>query len=187
MRRSLLALCLLARTAAAGPVPEPEGYWLGPIHGPLPASITGGDVIHTAALAALLRHGPVTLVDVASAPIPPPHMAAGALWLPLPHKDIPGSVWIPEAGQGVITRDLDAFFRHRLDTLSGHDHNAVIVTYCHESCWMSWNAAKRAISYGYRNVHWYPDGVEAWTGAGYPVAAVHAEGPGAAAQQEHPD
>lgn len=184
MRRRLLALCLLACAAASsGHVPEPRGYWLGPIHGPLPETLTGGTVIHTAALAALLADRPVVLVDVASAPIRPPHMAAGALWLPLPHRDIPGSVWIPDAGQGVITPALDASFRRRLATLSGHDRGTSIVTYCHERCWMSWNAAKRAISYGYRNVYWYPDGIEAWTRAGHPVAVVNAEGPGAAEQE----
>jgi len=34
------------------------------------------------------------------------------------------------------------------------------VNYCHRNCWLSWNAAKRAISYGYRNVFWFPDGME---------------------------
>lgn len=187
MRRRLIVLCLLACAAAApGHVPEPRGYWLGPIHGTLPQTITGGHVIHTAALAALLRRGPVRLVDVASAPVRPPHMAAGALWLPLPHRDVPGSVWIPDAGRGVITPAFDAFFRRRLETLSGHDRSAPVVIYCHEQCWMSWNAAKRAIYYGYRNVLWYPDGIEAWTRAGHPVAIVSAERPGASAQKEYP-
>ena len=34
--------------------------------------------------------------------------------------------------------------------------------YCQADCWMSWNAAKRALSYGYTNVAWYPDGTEGW-------------------------
>jgi rhodanese-related sulfurtransferase len=28
---------------------------------------------------------------------------------------------------------------------------------------MSWNAAKRALSLGYSNVAWYPEGTEGWT------------------------
>ena len=32
---------------------------------------------------------------------------------------------------------------------------------------MSWNAAKRAIGYDYRNVLRFPGGVEAWAAAGY--------------------
>ena len=43
--------------------------------------------------------------------------------------------------------------------------------YCHPQCWASWNAAKRAISYGYRKVYWYPDGIEGWEKAGLPTAS----------------
>jgi PQQ-dependent catabolism-associated CXXCW motif protein len=41
-----------------------------------------------------------------------------------------------------------------------------VVIYCHERCWLSWNAAKRAVRYGYRKVHWYPEGIEGWNAAG---------------------
>jgi rhodanese-related sulfurtransferase len=34
---------------------------------------------------------------------------------------------------------------------------------------MSWNAAKRAIGLGYRNVIWYPDGTDGWAAAGLPL------------------
>jgi PQQ-dependent catabolism-associated CXXCW motif protein len=50
--------------------------------------------------------------------------------------------------------------------------------YCHERCWLSWNAAKRAIRYGYRNVYWFPDGIEGWRAAGFETAtAVTAAAP----------
>jgi rhodanese-related sulfurtransferase len=35
---------------------------------------------------------------------------------------------------------------------------------------MSWNAAKRILSYGYSNVAWYPDGTDGWARADLPVA-----------------
>jgi rhodanese-related sulfurtransferase len=35
---------------------------------------------------------------------------------------------------------------------------------------MSWNAAKRALAYGYRNVAWFPDGSDGWQEAGLPLA-----------------
>jgi PQQ-dependent catabolism-associated CXXCW motif protein len=35
--------------------------------------------------------------------------------------------------------------------------------------WMSWNAAKRALMMGYRNVAWYPEGTEGWEAAGLPL------------------
>jgi len=31
---------------------------------------------------------------------------------------------------------------------------------------MSWNAAKRAIEWGYRLIVWFPDGTDAWRAAG---------------------
>ena len=40
--------------------------------------------------------------------------------------------------------------------------------YCQEDCWMSWNAAKRVLSYGYPNVAWYPEGTEGWERADLP-------------------
>ena len=39
---------------------------------------------------------------------------------------------------------------------------------------MSWNAAKRVLSYGYPNVAWYPEGTEGWERANLPVAEVAA-------------
>jgi rhodanese-related sulfurtransferase len=34
---------------------------------------------------------------------------------------------------------------------------------------MSWNAAKRALSIGYNNVAWYPDGTDGWQAAKLPL------------------
>ena len=38
--------------------------------------------------------------------------------------------------------------------------------FCHPDCWGSWNAAKRAIRYGYSGVHWYEEGIEGWQDSG---------------------
>jgi rhodanese-related sulfurtransferase len=34
---------------------------------------------------------------------------------------------------------------------------------------MSWNAAKRALTLGYPNVAWYPEGTDGWGSAGLPL------------------
>ncbi len=34
---------------------------------------------------------------------------------------------------------------------------------------MSWNAAKRALEYGFSNVSWYPGGSDGWAKAGLPL------------------
>ncbi|MGO9235317.1 MAG: rhodanese-like domain-containing protein [Methylocella sp.] len=67
--------------------------------------------------------------------------------------------------------------RERLKTLTGSDLGRPIVFYCHPMCWASWNAAKRAMSFGYRKVIWYPDGAEGWQAAGHPLVIAHEERP----------
>jgi rhodanese-related sulfurtransferase len=34
---------------------------------------------------------------------------------------------------------------------------------------MSWNAAKRALTLGYSDVAWYPEGTDGWTKASLPL------------------
>ena len=34
---------------------------------------------------------------------------------------------------------------------------------------MSWNAARRALAYGYDQVIWYPEGTDGWRAAGLPL------------------
>jgi PQQ-dependent catabolism-associated CXXCW motif protein len=167
---TVLAVWLPLLAISAPIVPEPAGYWLGPTHGPVATTIKGGTVIHTHALAALLKAGSAMVVDVSDAPRRPANMAAAGVWLPLPHPVIPGAVWIPGAGRGAIAPAVDKLFRERLALATHNDSRHELVLYCHESCWLSWNAAKRAISYGYTNVYWFPDGMEGWRAAGLPTA-----------------
>jgi PQQ-dependent catabolism-associated CXXCW motif protein len=170
------ALLLLLSAAASGvaqPVhaPEPDGFWTGELHGPVPATIAGGRVIDTRALAALIQSGGVVLVDVAPSVRKPEGMAPEA-WRPPPHRSIPGSVWLADVGAGTLDPAHDAWFRARLAALTQGDLDRDIVIFCHEQCWASWNAAKRAILYGHRRVHWYPDGVEGWQDADLPTATI---------------
>ena len=58
--------------------------------------------------------------------------------------------------------------------LSG-DKAALLVIYCLADCWMSWNAAKRALAYGYTNVAWYPDGTDGWERAKLPTSEAQPE------------
>jgi PQQ-dependent catabolism-associated CXXCW motif protein len=45
----------------------------------------------------------------------------------------------------------------------------LVVLYCLADCWMSWNAAKRALAIGYSNVAWYREGTDGWVAAGLPL------------------
>ena len=49
--------------------------------------------------------------------------------------------------------------------LTGGDPAKPVVIYCLRDCWMSWNAAKRAVAWGYTNIIWYPDGTDGWQAA----------------------
>ena len=154
-------------------VPEPSGYWTGPTNSPVPTTLAGGKVIASAhRLHALLSHKDTVLIDVSSAPRRPENMAPGAPWLPVPHRAIPGTVWLPGAGGGEIPAPVESFFRQQLATTTGNDPTRRVVFYCHKACWLSWNAAKRAISYGYQHVYWYRDGIEGWKAAGLPTEII---------------
>jgi PQQ-dependent catabolism-associated CXXCW motif protein len=166
---ALAALFSAARAAEA--VPEPQGYWMGPAHGPVTKTLSGGTVIHAHRLAKLLKAGGVLVVDVSDAPKRPANLPAGSVWLPVPHPVIPGAIWIPGAGLGGIDPGIERLFRERLAEGSHNDPDHPVVVYCHRSCWLSWNAAKRAISEGYRHVYWFSEGMEGWRAAGFPTAS----------------
>ena len=178
LMRSFALACVLGSSAGhAGVVAEPDGFWTGPVNDPVPNTIKGGRVIHTQALAALLKDkgGSAAIVDVSNAPRRPDNLPASTTWLPVPHQSIPGAIWIPGAGLGALPPAVDQYFRQRLATATGHDMGRPVVFYCHEKCWLSWNGARRAIGYGYRNVYWFPDGIEGWRKAGLPTAVVQPE------------
>ena len=164
-------------TAGAAPIPPPEptGFWTGPINDPVPATLQGAKVIHTRDLAALLKHTNAVVVDLSNAPRRPEDLPSTTTWLPVPHPAIPGAIWIPGAGLGAPPPPIDEFFRQRLATATGNDMHRPLILYCHEKCWLSWNGAKRAIQYGYRNVYWFPDGIEGWRKAKLPTAIVQPE------------
>jgi PQQ-dependent catabolism-associated CXXCW motif protein len=174
-------LVAVAFAVFAGPVsaevPEPQTYWMGPLHSEVPATLSGAEVIHAPGLDALLHGGQAVLVDAASVPHRPENLAPETIWKPVPHENIAGSIWIPGIGEGNIDKNIEAYFRDRLTALTGNDLDRPIVFYCHPHCWASWNAAKRAMGYGYRNVAWYPDGAEGWQDAEHPLVIAQPEGP----------
>ncbi len=178
----LIVAVVFCLGAAPERVAEPDGLWAGPQQGPVPASLSGGRVVDTAGLAGLLERGGVSLVDVSAAQPRPDGLRPGALWLPLPHEDIAAAsaagtnntAWLPGAGQPAMDPVDETWLRNRLAALTA-GLSRPLVFYCHPHCWRSWNAAKRAIGYGYRDVLWYPAGIEGWNGAGHPVAAADPE------------
>lgn len=172
-----LAPCLVNAPALAGgdgsthpsAAPEPAGYRLQDYRAPVPETLAGAQVVTADEILALQKQGDVVLVDVLPAPRRPEGLTSQDLWLPPRHHNIPGSIWLPGVGYGVLSKDLDSYFRSNLEHATGGDKTRKLVIYCRDNCWMSWNAAKRAISYGYSSVYWFPEGTDGWLVDGYPV------------------
>jgi PQQ-dependent catabolism-associated CXXCW motif protein len=173
MAAALFAMLALAAPAAAqiggAPVPEPADYRMDDYRAPTPATIKGGTALTTAQLRALLHGRDVVLIDVLPRQRRPDNLPASTLWIEKPREDIPGSVWLPDVGRGALSPETERYFRDNLDQLTNGDKQRRVVFYCLADCWMSWNAAKRAIEYGYRQVYWYRDGTDGWASLGLPT------------------
>ncbi len=173
MRKALFALLLAVPFLTAASVPEPDGFRMDNYNAPVPATLTGAQVVGAKELSAAMAKGAI-VIDVVAAQHRPPSLPADRPWMPPPRMDVPGSLWWPEVGRGAISPALDAWFQARLKAVTGGDMNKTLAFYCKADCWMSWNAAKRAIGYGYKQVLWFPGGAEAWAAAGF---ALHAATP----------
>jgi PQQ-dependent catabolism-associated CXXCW motif protein len=160
----------VAATAAADEVPEPAGYRLDEYRAPVPRSVPGGRTIDTAEARALWEEGRAVWVDVLPAPRRPEGQRPDAVWKPVPRRDIPGSLWLPDVGRGEVSPERDGWFRDSLAAATRGDRTAPVVFYCLADCWMSWNATKRAASYGYTTLYWYRDGTDGWEEAKLPTA-----------------
>jgi quinoprotein dehydrogenase-associated probable ABC transporter substrate-binding protein/PQQ-dependent catabolism-associated CXXCW motif protein len=154
-----------------GAVEEPAGYRMAAYRAPVPASLAGATGVDTAGLAALIAGRPPLLIDVLPRPREPAGRPAGSLWQPPRRANLPGSVWLPNVGYGELSAEFERYFREHLARLTGGDPTRRVAFYCQADCWMSWNAARRALAYGYRNVIWYPDGTDGWRAAGLPLVA----------------
>ena len=172
LRVLAVALCLVGGAHAADPVPEPDGYRMEAYRSPVPATLEGATVIGTQGAFALWRAG-VPFLDVMPRREKPPSLPEGTLWIDKPRDSIPGAVWVPNVGPGRIHPDRDAYFRAALAEATGGDRDAPMVLFCRADCWMSWNAARRAVlEHGYTRVFWYPEGTDGWQEAGHPLEEI---------------
>lgn len=166
----LAAVALTAPTRAQLDAPEPEGYRTENYRAPVPATLAGAKVLATAEAEALWRAGTGVFVDVLPHAPKPQNLPASTVWREKPRLNIPGSIWLPDTGYGSLAAATDDYLRQGLDRASKGDAATLLVFYCQEDCWMSWNAAKRALALGYRNVAWYPQGTDGWQRADLPLA-----------------
>ncbi|WP_448204121.1 PQQ-dependent catabolism-associated CXXCW motif protein [Azospirillum sp. sgz302134] len=165
---TLLAAVLLSGPArAADPVPVPDGYRMTDYRSPTPAALPGAVTVDTAQARALIESGeavPINVLKLDRSTLP------GGPWIvPKPFQQIPGSAWLPNVGLGALTPELEDYLRGNLELLTKGDRTRGMMFYCLADCWMSWNAAKRALEMGYGRVYWYRDGVDGWAEAGLPT------------------
>ncbi len=133
-------------------VPPQRQLHSGQMHGPTPTALPGGQVITTQNLARAMVNGErFILVDVLGADRSLPNA-----WT-FRNMSLSGSF------QDQYQRQVTAW----LAKVTQRNANFPIVVYCSDPmCWMSYNAALRAIAAGYRNVYWYRGGLRAWQMAG---------------------
>lgn len=171
MIRPLLIAALMAGGAAAQE-PEPTDYRLDAYRGPVPETLRGATVVDDDAAYALWRTGKVAFIDVLPRAPKPTNLPEGTIWREKKHHSIPDARWLPNVGYGAIADVTHAYFRRHLDEVTAGDPDHPVLFYCLAGCWMSWNAAKRALEYGYTHVFWYPDGSEGWDFADYPLEEI---------------
>lgn len=129
-----------------------------PYHAPTPLQIPGAAVIYTEELRAMLAGSdrPV-LVDVLS--------GEG-------HETLPGAAWLGGAGRGDDFNDpVQADLAPLIFQLAGGNKSRPMAFFCASSeCWLSYNAALRAVAAGHTRVLWYRGGIDAWVDADLPTA-----------------
>jgi PQQ-dependent catabolism-associated CXXCW motif protein len=172
--RFATAFVLALLTGAAGASsadlsPEPSGYRMDDYRAPTPATLRGAIVLTTQEARALWDRHDSAFIDVLPRPPRPAGLPAATIWRPKPRQDIPGSLWLPDTGYGALAPAMTDYLADGLRRASNGDVNRMLVFYCLENCWMSWNAAKRALDLGYTRVAWYPEGTDGWTAADLPL------------------
>lgn len=172
----LLSVCAQAPLAGASEaVPEPANYRTNNYLSPVPSTLRGGSVLTADEAADLWNKDAAIFIDVYPHAPKPKNLPAGTFWRDPVHRSIEGAYWVPNVGYGGLSDKVDAYFQTSLERLTGGERTKAVVFFCLKNCWMSWNAAKRAVEVGYRNVLWFRDGVDGWQELGYPLVQVKPE------------
>lgn len=143
------------------------------MHGPTPTSVPGGRTVTTEDVVRLIRsRRPFLTLDVLGGP-----------------ETLPGAVPVAAASApGSFDDATQREFGRFLERATGGDRRLPLLLYCQSvQCWMSYNAALRAIDLGHSEVLWYRGGIEAWKmagmrtvppGAGFGPGRPSVQGPG---------
>ncbi len=152
-------------------VEEPAAYRTSNYRSEVPLTLKGAKVIDSAQqLQSFLRQNKNSiLLDAYPAPQKPDNFPTNDLWIEPERETLPGAIWLANTGMGNIPAALETLLKTQLTQLSSNDKQRDVIIFCEPACWHSWNAAKRAVSYGYSNIYWYRQGVTGWQQAGFSV------------------
>ncbi|MET0445134.1 MAG: PQQ-dependent catabolism-associated CXXCW motif protein [Pseudorhodoplanes sp.] len=166
---------LIVSADAQEHVAEPDGYRTDNYRAAVPATLAGARVLTTSEAATIWREKTGVFVDVLPRPPKPANLPADTVWRDKPRLHIPGSIWLPDTGYGRLAPDTERYLQDGLAKATDGNRGALVVLYCQASCWMSWNAAKRAMTYGYSNVAWFSEGTDGWEQAKLPLVEAQPE------------
>lgn len=158
----LVLFFLLPVNNAIAQIEQPDGYRLELYDDEVPAGLDGAGTITAVEVKRLQESTGAVVIDVIPQQRRPNFLPENQIWIPLEHKGVPGAIWLPDTGYGALSDITEEYFKHHLDIASNGNKDHPLVFYCRADCWMSWNAAKRALTYGYTNVHWFYDGIDDW-------------------------
>ena len=158
----VLGFWLCVNASAALSVEEPAGYRMERYDDRVPDTLRGATRVSAVEVRHLQQNNGAVVIDVIPEHRPPDDLPAGQLWLPVAHKGVAGALWLPDVGYGLLSEVTESYFKSHLKDISRGDWGRPLVFYCRLDCWMSWNAAKRAMSFGYTSVYWLADGIEDW-------------------------
>jgi PQQ-dependent catabolism-associated CXXCW motif protein len=164
LRTFSAAFLFISATAQAA---EPEfdavtGYRVARYRSPVPETVPGGTRITAAEINDLVKKQDAVLIDVMPSDGAGLDTVTGQWRMTKPRQNIPGSVWLPDVGKGELSPALETYFKTNLKSLTASNTARAVILYCQSDCWMSWNAVKRAASYGYTSLYWFPEGSDGW-------------------------
>ncbi len=165
---AVLGSASLAADGSDGTDPA-TGYRIGNYRGKTPSGVPGAVTLDSAAAQKQHAAG-AAFIDVWGVPGVEPDPLSGAWVFDKPHETIPGSLWVPNIGTGTLNITMEGYFREQLTRAAGPPPGKPVVFFCQRDCWMSWNAARRAATWGYTSVNWYPEGTDGWKDIGAPFA-----------------
>ncbi len=164
-----------AHTIEPVKIEEPADYRTDHYNSPVPATLKGARVVDPVTAMAEHEKRSSILIDVYPRAPKPAGLPPGTIWRSAKHLSIAGSYWLPNVGYGKLAPEPEAYFRAGLERLTGGDKAKSLVFFCLADCWMSWNAAKRAVEWGYTNIAWFPQGTDGWRDNGGDLVSVEPE------------